>query len=277
MYCIYCYTNKITGKKYVGQTCQTLEERAGKDGSGYKNCSYFFSAIKKYGWENFVGEILEDGLTLEQANEREQYWISQLNTIAPNGFNLAVGGDNHTAHQLTRQKISEAGKGRKQSEHCKEALRKSRLGSHHSEESRRKMSEKQKGKNHNPDRTYQSKPVRQYTKDLELIAEFPSTHEAARQTGIHCGNIGACCNGKYNYAGGFVWVYVGQPLPDIKKFKRSPVRHKIEQLTKDGILVAEYESTADAARQFGCYAACIRRCLIGEVKSYKGFVWKWAA
>lgn len=33
-YKVYVYANKVNGKKYVGQTCRTLTERAGKDGRG---------------------------------------------------------------------------------------------------------------------------------------------------------------------------------------------------------------------------------------------------
>ena len=41
----------------------------------------------------------------------------------------------------------------------------------------------------------------------ELLATFPSTHEAERVTGIYHGSISKCCNGKYKSAGGFVWRY----------------------------------------------------------------------
>lgn len=54
-----------------------------------------------------------------------------------------------------------------------------------------------------------SKTVCQFTKDGEFIAEYPSTCEAERQTGINQGQISGCCNGKYGYktAGGYVWKY----------------------------------------------------------------------
>ena len=66
---IYCYTNKINGKKYIGQTTKTLEERADKNGRGYSAQFKFGKAIEKYGWDNFLAEIietveLEDSITL---------------------------------------------------------------------------------------------------------------------------------------------------------------------------------------------------------------------
>ena len=41
----------------------------------------------------------------------------------------------------------------------------------------------------------------------ELLATFPSTHEAERITGIAQQNISKCCNGNRKSAGGYVWRY----------------------------------------------------------------------
>lgn len=56
-------------------------------------------------------------------------------------------------------------------------------------------------------RSDQSKTVYQYTKNYELVGEYPSTQEVARQTGWHCGNISACCRGERKTANGFIWSY----------------------------------------------------------------------
>ena len=54
-----------------------------------------------------------------------------------------------------------------------------------------------------------SKPVLQYTKSMELVAEYKSAQEAEKITGINQGNISMCCNGRYGYktAGGFIWKF----------------------------------------------------------------------
>ena len=92
-YKVYVYTNKINGKKYVGQTCRTLTERAGKDGSGYDQCTVFWNAIQKYGWDNFHGEILFDSLTHDEANKLEIKLISILKTSSKEyGYNISKGG-----------------------------------------------------------------------------------------------------------------------------------------------------------------------------------------
>lgn len=49
-------------------------------------------AIKKYGVDNFVFEILFSGLSIEEAEEKEIELISSLNTLVPNGYNVEKGG-----------------------------------------------------------------------------------------------------------------------------------------------------------------------------------------
>lgn len=63
-YCVYCHTNKINGKKYIGITSQKPQHRW-KNGQGYRNNEYFFRAIEKYGWHNFTHEILYTDLSKE--------------------------------------------------------------------------------------------------------------------------------------------------------------------------------------------------------------------
>ena len=52
-----------------------------------------------------------------------------------------------------------------------------------------------------------SKKVLQFTKSGEFIKEWQSTREAERELGIAHSNICNCCNGKLQYAGGYVWKY----------------------------------------------------------------------
>ena len=52
-----------------------------------------------------------------------------------------------------------------------------------------------------------SKPILQFAKNGEFVAEFPSSREAERQTRINSKNISSCCNCKRHSAGGFVWRF----------------------------------------------------------------------
>lgn len=94
---VYKHTNKINSYSYIGITSRKPEIRWGVNGRNYRPCkgrySCFYNAIKKYGWDNFEHEILENDLTYEQACDKERYYISFYNTKAPYGYNLTDGGE----------------------------------------------------------------------------------------------------------------------------------------------------------------------------------------
>ena len=90
---IYKYTNLITGMSYIGQTCQTLEERTGQGMQFYRSSPKFWEAIQEYGTDCWRVEILWDGLTSEEADIYEQIEIRDNETFFPYGYNLNAGGD----------------------------------------------------------------------------------------------------------------------------------------------------------------------------------------
>lgn len=51
------------------------------------------------------------------------------------------------------------------------------------------------------------RPVFQYTKEGVFVAEYESSNEASRQTGVNQGNISNCCFGIRKSAGGFIWRF----------------------------------------------------------------------
>ena len=69
---VYIYTFP-NGKKYVGQTSQTLNTRA-KRGEGYVSSPAVYNAIKKYGWDNLIIETFPCS-SKQEMNELEQYYI----------------------------------------------------------------------------------------------------------------------------------------------------------------------------------------------------------
>lgn len=147
-YCIYKYTNKINGKLYIGQTCKTLEDRAGKNGYCYKRCVLFWRAIQKYGWDNFEPEILLNNLTKEEADKKEIEFISYYNSSNKNyGYNLSLGGNSVNPNQETIEKIKKGLKEYyKDPTHKRYGEKNPMYGKHPSEEARKKMSMAHKGK-----------------------------------------------------------------------------------------------------------------------------------
>lgn len=89
---VYCHTNKINGKRYVGMTGQNPSSRW-SNGTGYVGCRYFYRAIQKYGWDSFDHEILEDNLSFEDACRAEQRYIAEFHSLyCENGYNIDTGG-----------------------------------------------------------------------------------------------------------------------------------------------------------------------------------------
>lgn len=176
------------GKQYVGITKQDVVKRWA-NGEGYKNCTYFYNAIQKYGWENFQHIILYTGLSREKACEIEKNLIEELDLLNPEkGYNLKTGGrygvlteegknkiskslmgNNfrtgipHTQETIEHFKEIRAGKNPHEwSDESREKIRQYRLGKKASEETKQKFSEIRKG-NGNP---FYGKHHTQETKDL---------------------------------------------------------------------------------------------------------------
>lgn len=85
---IYMTTNLVNGKKYIGRrTSDTFIEDY--FGSGV----HLQKALKKYGKENFSVKLIEALNTIEEAIEREQYWIKYYNAVEDSNFyNHSPGG-----------------------------------------------------------------------------------------------------------------------------------------------------------------------------------------
>lgn len=202
-YCVYKHTSP-SGKVYIGITRQTLKRRW-RDGEGYKPCTYFYRAIKKYGWENFKHEILYDGLTQDEACKMEIELIEKYEANnKTNGYNCYVGGDvgplGYSASEETRKKLSKARKGKTFSEEHKRKISESRKGIYVGEKA------PAYGTTHTKEtRMKTSKPV----VCVETGMFYYGTREAERQTGISHNGISQACkeNGAQKTAGGYHWRY----------------------------------------------------------------------
>jgi len=87
---IYMITNLINQKKYIGQS-KDAEKRFNQHSlTKEKYTSLINRAMNKYGKENFDLEILYHG---ENYNEKEKEYIQLYNTLVPNGYNIAEGGE----------------------------------------------------------------------------------------------------------------------------------------------------------------------------------------
>ena len=98
--CIYMYTNKINGKRYIGQAVNFNNRHWNHKSASYcenRNDynSPFHKAIRKYGIENFIIEILVENVIEQlERDELEKSFINYFNTLACNGYgyNISSGG-----------------------------------------------------------------------------------------------------------------------------------------------------------------------------------------
>ena len=143
---IYKITCKLNGKSYVGKTARSLKVRITEhryNSRTRRNKSYIDNAIGKYGIESFTVEVMEVCETQEQLNEREKFWIRELNCKKPNGYNLTDGGEGVSGRIMPpehRAKIAKANSGKKRSDATRKKMSKSWEGHEVTDETKAKLS-----------------------------------------------------------------------------------------------------------------------------------------
>ena len=140
---IYSITNEINGKSYIGKTNDLV--RRWKEHCYHKgNTSILEKAFTKYGIEHFVFDIVAQIPfdTIKELNDvlkqLEVYYIALYDTFNK-GYNATIGGDgisyyHHT--EKTKRKISESQKSRTLPEERKVQCGLAFKGHHHTKEAR---------------------------------------------------------------------------------------------------------------------------------------------
>lgn len=222
------------GKRYIGITRVSTNERWEKNGNGYKTQTVFKS-IQKYGWDNIEHNILFDNLTYEDACMKEKELIAKYKTMDKRyGYNNTSGGDaGHIVSEQARENMSKAQKGRPCSENTKRVNREKRLGKPRPINEIVKTAEKLRGRkigmsdlrlkrikegiaNMSEEKrkqwrenvakglktaTYKDRCGKEILQiDIEtneIVGRYLSLKEMSRKTGFNRGYIGRICNGTY--------------------------------------------------------------------------------
>jgi group I intron endonuclease len=217
---IYKITNKINGKIYVGQTTRSIHVRWKEHCKDKRACKALFLAIGKYGKENFEISVIEICHDIEEMNEKESFYISSLNSLVPNGYNLRSGGLNSLMSNESKIKMSIS--------HTKE--KNVNFGKSPNNETRQKISDSNKGKTRseffkNNRSEYMKKNNPQFdmtqikldrlfsyneSKKVKILciqnqSVYDSISEAARILQISKGNISGVLSGKYSQTNGFTF------------------------------------------------------------------------
>lgn len=206
-YTVYKHTSPV-GKVYIGITKMNPVRRQA-NGLGYKNCTHFFNAILKYGWDNIRHEILYTGLNQEEAECIEKELIGEYHSNNPDfGYNIQLGGyRNNNGIKRTPEQI----------QHYIEGAKKRPKREHLSEEHKRNISKSLIGNKRAARLTCNRKAVLQYSLDGRLLATYSHSAKAAEIIGCDKSGINRACRENNNehientkYKGiykGFRWYY----------------------------------------------------------------------
>jgi len=227
---VYCHTNKINNKKYIGITSMDFSLRWGKNGYGYRTQN-FYRAIKKYGWNNFTHEILFEGLSEKKAKTKEIELICKYNTKIPNGYNITEGGDGSVGYKATlktRKKLSESHIGQRpwnkgikaypetikklkqahkllwKNEEHQEKMSKAHIGFTHTEETKYKISKNSARKR---------KVIQIETSKGEIVREWDTIKEATDEGFDSSSAISNCCAERTLTYKSYIWMYLEDYSP----------------------------------------------------------------
>lgn len=270
-YCVYIHTNKINGKKYVGQTCQWPPEKRWKGGAGYHNSTYFYRAINKYGWDNFEHQIIKQDLTLEEADDLEKSLIKLFNTVNPHGYNAKEGGANGRPSEETKRKMSESNTGKRHSDETKKKLSEINTGRHHTEETKRKISESTKNKIVSDETREKLRIVNTGKHHSEESRKKMSRSQKIRMSSEEERiRLGELRRGKGTGKRPEEWAN------NIKKSVTAVCGKRVMQYSKDGELIKIWDCIKDAERNLSINSSHISSCCRKKRKSAGGYVWKYA-
>lgn len=311
MWTVYKHTAP-NGKVYIGITGQKPKKRW-QNGYGYKNNKHFYSAIKSYCWENIKHEILETGLTKEQACAKEFELIAYYDSNnREKGYNHSTGGEcgalgvhfsaerrrklseSHKGVHLsaeTRQKISEANKGKYISSETRKKLSEANKGQipwvkgkHLSTETRQKISEANKGKTPWDKGKHRSAETRRKISESNKGKPHKSFHLSPEarwkisesKKGVNNPNYGKHPSDetRKKLSESHKRVYLDNP----ELRRRLSESHKGK--TVKAVICIEtgtlYSSITEAAESIGVTSKAISKVLRGKSKTSGGYHWKYA-
>lgn len=168
--------NKKQAEKFCSEQVELIEnyEKAMSDTTQTWHCHHI--------WETMLDYSKQELIEID-----EYYGIPACNLI------FLTPAEHMIAHHT----------GKPRNEETRRKISNSRIGIKFSEEHRKKLSDKKKGKNN----SNRSKCVLQYTIEGNFVKEYPSLHEVTRECGFDYRNIHKCCSGEIKTAYKYIWKY----------------------------------------------------------------------
>lgn len=182
---IYKTTCLINQKIYIGQSKYNKKEYLG---SG----KLILKAIKKYGKDSFIKEILIEGdLSKEELDSLEiKYIYEQKSTDVNIGYNIESGG--HGNSYLQNIKISESNKGRIISDDTKLKISKSKLGKRASDIARENLSKSKIGNKNRLGKLHSSEDIIKISEGIKNYYNDEDNRTKAKEVAKKRYNEGKC-------------------------------------------------------------------------------------
>lgn len=224
---IYKIENLINHHVYIGLSKDILNRwRSHKSNYNNPNCKDYnmviYKAMRKYGIKNFSFEIIEK-CSEELLNQREQYWIAYYNSYH-NGYNSTLGGDEHHIHLSKPVELYDL-KGNYITTYPSITEAAQAIGASRSTIYGILQGYRLSTKNYQFKLVGDRKEIKPYTNrqggkkavlqkddDNNIINQFESVNEAARQLDLDSSSISKCCRGKLKHVGGFRWEYANEQI-----------------------------------------------------------------
>lgn len=268
----------------------------------------FHRALRKYGFDGFVWEIVEapkpdSTMTIKEQRQhllkREQHWIDMLSPFDPVGYNTAVTAGSSLAScrpnnripvvQIDKKTLAVVNTFNSVTEAAVACgLQEKAVTSISGACTGRTISCKgyfwahkdaYDSKGFSPRKrsiVHLEKPIVQLTPDGFYVREWSSAAEAARILDCSASDIRHCCRGTLFSAKQHCWCY----KQDYTKHGFTPnpemIREKpVYQICKVTGAATVWKSAKWAEQCLGFDSASIQSCCIGRYKTANGFVWRY--
>ena len=179
-YWIYKITNNINGKVYIGQSVNYK-----KRWNEHKNCakngydSHLYFAMRKYGIENFTFKVIDFVESKEQADYKEGFYASYYDSYNKNkGYNEQICGICKYHSDRTKEKISISRRKYK-------GKYGTFYGKKHTDETKRKISEKLKRRSLDPNYKNAFYGKKHTDKSRKIMSEKAKEHSAGEKNNMY--------------------------------------------------------------------------------------------
>lgn len=268
-----------SGRYYIGKRTYWGSEIKNDPYTGSGNfCKSYFKKYGEVSGVTYIKEILEINPSNKINLQREKILIGDLWKTDPLCMNMAPGGigsEQRKGHTITPEETA------KRIESFKKSKPFHKKRPPHSEETKRKLSIALKGNKNGTGHTMSpelkqkikiayGKPVYQFDLNGNFISKYKTIHEAAEAINVYPIQISNCCNGKFQSSSGYLWSFNNKPNV-VYKFPGKTIL----QLDKNGNVVREFKSIADAGRFLGINPSTISCVLTGRIKTAGGFKWRY--